>query len=348
MNASRPLPDAQGGFDVLGTWWHFDRYEIRGGALRPAPGATLQAYDPWARYAEARSGWGNAGGTAPYERLLDLLWSLRLAPTYGTAAPLQLMPESEQALVGWCAEHGLLGVLPHETELATLAPRWEPVARFELAGIPLAITRRSYQWGYGGWQIVVDSWWRTHTRALEKARKQRGELVPRALALDEWGAPSVLRRALADASWATTPIEHAWAPFFPDVAERARRDHAYPVPLSEAFWQAYAEPVDTFVRAADLLYQALVTLGDPDASDKFDFDLDHPRGQAHRALFSLLDGCTPALARDPQGKHRRAFHAKSLLASLAMMAYLDLTSGWRVLQCDEDGRPFVSRAYQAR
>ena len=31
-----------------------------------------------------------------------------------------------------------------------------------------------------------------------------------------------------------------------------------------------------------------------------------------------------------------------------MMAYLDLTSGWRVLQCDEDRRPFVSRAYQAR
>ena len=31
-----------------------------------------------------------------------------------------------------------------------------------------------------------------------------------------------------------------------------------------------------------------------------------------------------------------------------MMAYLDLTSGKRVLLCDEDGRPFVSGAYQAR
>ena len=30
------------------------------------------------------------------------------------------------------------------------------------------------------------------------------------------------------------------------------------------------------------------------------------------------------------------------------MAYLDLTSGKRVLLCDEDGRPFVSGAYQAR
>jgi hypothetical protein len=30
------------------------------------------------------------------------------------------------------------------------------------------------------------------------------------------------------------------------------------------------------------------------------------------------------------------------------MAYLDLTSGKRVLLCDEDGRPCVSGAYRAR
>ncbi|MGI9147759.1 MAG: hypothetical protein ACR2IK_14605, partial [Chloroflexota bacterium] len=77
MHTSLSLPSSQGGFDVLGTWWHFDRYEIRGGALRPAPGATLQSYDPWARYAQARSGWGNSGGKAPYELFLDLVWSLR-------------------------------------------------------------------------------------------------------------------------------------------------------------------------------------------------------------------------------------------------------------------------------
>jgi hypothetical protein len=50
--------------------------------------------------------------------------------------------------------------------------------------------------------------------------------------------------------------------------------------------------------SADVLYRTLLTLGDPDASDEHDFDLEHPRGEAHRALFSLLAGCTPALARD--------------------------------------------------
>jgi hypothetical protein len=159
---------------------------------------------------------------------------------------------------------------------------------------------------------------------------------------------------LANGSWATTPIERAWGPFFPDVAEHERRDHRYPVPLSEEFWMAYAESIDTFIRGADVLYQAVLTLGASDASDapdlgrNLDLDLEHPRGEAHRALFSLLAGCTPALVRDSEGKHARAFHAKSLLASLAMMAYLDLTSGKRVLRCDEDYRPFISGAYQAR
>ncbi|MDQ6671515.1 MAG: hypothetical protein M3069_12325, partial [Chloroflexota bacterium] len=51
LGCTRPLPDARGGFHVLGTWWHFDRYEIRGGVLRPAPGTARRPYDPWARYA---------------------------------------------------------------------------------------------------------------------------------------------------------------------------------------------------------------------------------------------------------------------------------------------------------
>jgi hypothetical protein len=38
-------------------------------------------------------------------------------------------------------------------------------------------------------------------------------------------------------------------------------------------------------------------------------------------------------------RRTRAVYTKSLLASVAMMAYLDLTSGKRVLRCDEDGRP---------
>src|SRR5262249_44035851 len=33
-------------------------------------------------------------------------------------------PVGDRALLGWCAANGLLGLLPHEVELAYLAPRW--------------------------------------------------------------------------------------------------------------------------------------------------------------------------------------------------------------------------------
>ena len=36
------------------------------------------------------------------------------------------------------------------------------------------------------------------------------------------------------------------------------------------------------------------------------------------------------------------------MITITWMAYLDLTSGKRVLLCDEDRRPVVSGAYQAR
>ncbi len=50
----------------------------------------------------------------------------------------------------------------------------------------------------------------------------------------------------------------------------------------------------------------------------------------------------------PDLRYRRAWRTKSLLASFAMMAYLDITDDKRILVCDEDLRPFVSGAYQAR
>jgi hypothetical protein len=91
-----------------------------------------------------------------------------------------------------------------------------------------------------------------------------------------------------------------------------------------------------------------MNLGAEIRSNESGAEAEYRHGEANRALFSLLAGCMPALAQDAQGARMRAFHSKSLLASLAMMAYLDLTSGKRILLCDEDLRPYVSGAYQAR
>lgn len=339
--------DSQGGFGVLGTWWRFDRYEIRQGVLRPAQGAKLESYDPWAAFTEARSGWGGTGGKAPYELLLDLVWSIRLLPT-AKAGPPQLEPESEQALLNWCATHGLLGLLPHEAEVAYPAPRWGAVREFELLGVPFVMTRMIYQWGATGWRIGMDARWRTKTRALEKAPKQENALVPRSLVPESWGVPSVLCRRIGDASWATLPIEDAWGPFFPDVPEADRRDYDYPLPLLDLFWFDYAEPLSAFLKTATLFAETLQNLDAELRAGEQELEAESRREVADQALFSFLGGVQPAFAPGTGGTRMRAFHAKSLLASLAMMAYLDLTSGKRILRCDEDRRPFVSGAYQAR
>src|SRR5919206_3698958 len=107
-----------------------------------------------------------------------------------------------------------------------------------------------YQWGYTGWQVGFDAWWKTQDQALKNAPKQEGEVVPRQFRPDYWGAPSVLRRAIGDASWTTLPMEDAWGPFFPDLPEQERRDYFYKVPLSDAFWDEYAEPVSAFLETA--------------------------------------------------------------------------------------------------
>ena len=66
-----------------------------------------------------------------------------------------------------------------------------------------------------------------------------------------------------------------------------------------------------------------------------------------RAFASLAAGARPVLAVGPTGL-TRAWRAKSLLGAFAAMAWLDLTGGGRVADCDECGRPYVSGAYQAR
>ena len=111
----------------------------------------------------------------------------------------------------------------------------------------------------------------------------------------------------------------------------------------------YAEPATTILSMGVFLLDTLQKLN-PDylRGERFiDFAL--RTAEADRRLYSLLTGVQPAVGEmTPDLRYRRAWRTKSLLASLAMMAYLDITDDKRILVCDEDLRPFVSGAYQAR
>lgn len=331
----------------LATWVRFDRCQVRDGVIRPAGNARREAYDPWEDYRTARSGWGGGGGPAPYESLLELVWSIRLLPRRA-GETVRLEPESERALAEWCAAHGLLGLLSQETEVAHLAPRWTPQPSFAAAGIALAPVRRTYAWGPAGWHWADDAWWRTRPPALERASKRVGGVVPSELQPELWGEPSALCRPLGDGAWVTAPLGAAWGPYFPDVPAAEQDTYAYPLPLGDDFWPAYGEPVEAFLSAAALFSEALQGL-DPELRDgEAVVEYARRRAAADRAFFSLTAGVHPAFGTTADGGYARAWRAKSLLASYAMMAYLDLTSGKRILACEVCGKPFVTGAYQAR
>ena len=142
-------------FDVgSGAWWRFSRYELRDGRIGPSPGARLEEFDPWAAFRRARS--ASKREDPPYRSLLVLAQELKLSPSgqvrigaiplppdgqmsgFAVEPALTLTPESETKLLAWCSEYGLLGVLPHRSQMVALAPRWMPIALLPRGVAPVA------------------------------------------------------------------------------------------------------------------------------------------------------------------------------------------------------------------
>jgi hypothetical protein len=175
-----------------------------------------------------------------------------------------------------------------------------------------------YGYGDAGWSDLSDTWCAPRTPG---------------------GRPVVHGHRLGDGVWTTRPLGAAWGSYFPDVPAGERATHAYPRPDSTAFWTAYGEPLDRFLSAAALFCDVVRGLG----------AVPRRAGPAdpERAFASLAAGAWPVLAVGPSGL-TRGWRAKSLLGAFAVMAWLDLTGGGRVADCDECGRPYATGAYKAR
>jgi hypothetical protein len=145
-------------------------------------------------------------------------------------------------------------------------------------------------------------------------------------------------RRLGDGAWTTRPLGAAWGPYFPGVPADERDTHAYPRPLSPAFWGAYAEPLGHFLSAAALFADAVGALGAARRGGT-------GHAGAERAFASLAAGVQATLGVGPGGRER-AWRTKSLLGAFAVMAYLDLAAGWRVVGCGVCGAPFAAGGYQ--
>jgi hypothetical protein len=314
---------------VTGGWWRWTRYEIRDGNIRPASGARLESYDPresWLRTRpSAKSSNQKRTKEPPYQSLLRLLGELEYrrpgdAPLDFTPAQVDLLlapftKESEAKLLEWCAQYGLLGILLHRTLQVTLAPR---------TGLhQVQHTKIGAGWSTTALPIML----------------QRPVSIPSAIIQPLLGAGPVVER-----------LGITWARFFPDVPPLQHEAFLYPDPLTEEFWNLYAEPVADFLsgmHALRGLHQAIRLFQSKSRKARRSLKLQDALTPRHLVAEGLLAGVSLA----PQWNRDRRFQLKwvpsSLLASLATMMLEDLTYGHALL-CAACGRPFVSGAYQAR
>ena len=332
-----------------GKWWRFDRYEIRDGYIRPAKGATCEAFDPWDEYRKSLSKRGTS--TPPYRSLLVL--ASELAPE-DTEISEVLTPDSQRKVTEWCSHHGLLGVLLHRAQWVVLPARWVPNPdgpnRRRLVPIQDSFILSGHRWVTSTSSSVKDIIAPPGTRSGSVVRGTLAEEFepPRVLMRDEfmsWDDSKELLRDESIPTWKMEPLTETWARFFPSVPKAAREQYDYPPPLTEAFFRLYAEPVEEFIgavvrlqRAIEFPSERILTPGM--APDEIVDEL--------RDLRELISHVSPIPVVLTDGTLSQRWAAPSLLASLAMMAFQDMTTERRMRHCGNHacGNVFVTRSPQ--
>lgn len=311
-----------------GRWWRFDKYEIRGRAIRPAPGAQLTVYDPWKLYLRSRTR-GNET-LPPYAEFVNLRQSLSVG-----------IRESEAAIVEWCSRYGLPGILPHETRSATLAPRWVSVGDSASLIVPGQV---QYVRINGGWAKNRTLFRPESVESSFNQPELEGLPVPEKEAPGAWARVGVLRQPLDSPEHFNEKLKENWWKFFPDVPEEEAETYRYPSPLSEKFWQQYAEPYGQFLQSLQCLTEVLWELEHHGpANPTSAADAKHV-AQGVFLLEMLLAPASVTVVPKPDGTFSQEWVCGSLLSAFAMMAVQDLTESRRVRDCAARcGRLFVSQ-----
>ena len=323
--------------DVVGGWWtRFDRYEIRDGYIRPAPGAVVEKFHLWKPVIQTNAE-TSPQHTRPYQPFLEI------AEAVGEENLLNPTSEFEEKVLHFCSRFGLLGILLQRAHSVTLAPRWEMIGDFEPDYTEEGFLVRSvltYQRTGLGWQ----GYRYQDTRPMrDNTKKDRGRLLSKRESSKFHKSPSVVMRDLYDFTLVEEALGRTWAGYFPDVPAEDVETFRYPIPLSEEFWCAYSEPLIRFVSVASRFREALLKLSGL-RSGQID-----PYGvpAAGKILNALLVGVSPAAVIFKDGTIEQRWETPSLIGSFAMMALQDLSEQGRLLRCQVCGTLFFTQAYQA-
>jgi hypothetical protein len=319
---------------MTGRWWRAKRYEIREGSLRGV--GEFEEYDPWDGYVRARLG----GSEPPYQALLALLERLPEDPT----TPLT---RSEQtALLGWCARFGVLGILPHEAQWMSLAPRY-----LSEGGEGYRATLRICLRVGDRWHAYKSAW---GDYVLEW-EPEAGGLVEEDYVPADAPKPTIVLTPLRSKFYGNAsapesmPLGDGLGPYFPDIPPEKRQTYFYPLPLTIPFWREYAEPLEAFLRAAHAFRDAALAVS---RIKKTGIRLTSDRRQAILKGLRILNALTvpvrPLVAFDGTGRLRQRWSAGSLLAAFALMLQQDADDGWRVVQCEACGEVFTSHDSRTR
>jgi len=333
--------DLQG---LLRWWCRCDRYELRGGFIRPAPGARLEEYDPWRLYRESRPKNAKQPARPPHAELIDLVekWVAKGTPSDPT-------PFTDDILQ-WCSRFGLLGLLQEHTVVAVLAPRWESsreemrTVRAQMTG--LVPTQTAY--------LRCGPFWTEQKRLAfsstseSRRRHARGDLVSADAVPNGFEAPHAIMFSTRAGQPARKTLGEGWGRFFPDLKFESLEEaetYEYPWPNTQKFWRSYAEPALDFLRAARDLAAVLRMFRPLPEKNRLD----------HRTLSRLVARLnrhaattSPAVFVDERGQLGQGWVSSSLLGNLAVMAQLDLTQGRALRSCETCGAAFTSQHDGAR
>jgi hypothetical protein len=325
---ARPNPS------MAGWWQRFDSYEFREGWIRPAPGASLTEYDPWQEHGAQGQG-VYRGLCALSERMRE---SSKIVATSGGQLAYEFADPVGSDVLDWCSQHGLLGVLLNMADSVVLPARWRasPTLSSLLWGDPPpchpSIT--TYRRVNGGWSIGGHTYpFPADDDELERRRHAvPGTIVGSTDRHESWPAPGVAIRKLGEEEARFEAFGETWSRYFPDVPSGGVEICEYPPPLTDGFWIQYGERVEDFMNAAIHFAQALEWVEQGHRRSLDELEDGKPAKwwrftTGHRWMEELIQPVSPVLNRQENGEFESLWASPSLLSSLAMMAFLDLTSG---------------------
>lgn len=345
-------------------WRRFTAYQIKDGCIRPRPGSRLQAYDPWAAYRGGRS----KGDEPPYQALLALLDRIVVGD-----GEVRLNDVARTAIVDWCNRFGLLGILPHRALMIVVAPSMVPDSAIDQLAQPPGVERvdvkslkvpaipkdyppfdptdmedpqpytaaSSFHVRDGDrWRIVTTTW--PNAPSEETEEDLAGHVVSPDRAPVGW-AKAVMTH-LTDGTIQEVSLRDGIGRFFPNVPDCEKDTHNYPVPLTERFWQEYAEPLDDFLETALAFRNAaagMATVKSRGLGVRVTAPVRQKISKALRTLHSLTGPVRPVLAIR-NGTLQNQWATASLLSTFALMLQQDVEAGWRVVKCRECGEVFTA------